>query len=208
MRIRNPSSGNCVLFCHGFPGGNRLPGLRPDGVAVAELDYRGDPEREGTFSFLGCIDDAMEAAEHLRKRYRTLIALGYSAGGLYVLNAARRHSGLFDRIVLLNPVVDARVFLDRTLMDALWESARKTLRLKDLESYDGEIELLIERHNPMQFADEMDNLTIVQSTDDEILDPSTARSFARLSGGEYVRMDGKGHELDGAEPELINALDS
>ena len=138
-----------LLFCHGFPGSSRLERLHSNiknkYTSVVEINYRGDKKSEGKFSFLGCITDIKTVADFLKKKYKVpLYALGYSMGGLYVCNIINKEPHLFDKIVLLNPVVDSmELFSDKLLMDKLWINAKKILSLNTHNAYKKEIVRLI-----------------------------------------------------------------
>ena len=65
-------------------------------------------------------------------------------GGLYVCNIINKEPHLFDKIVLLNPVVDSmELFSDKLLMDKLWINAKKILSLNTHNAYKKEIVRLI-----------------------------------------------------------------
>ena len=89
------------------------------------------------FSFLGSIKDIRTVATHLKEKYKVpLHALGYSMGGFYVTNIINKEPGIFDHIILLNPVVDTiSLFSNKQLMDQLWEHAKNILSLKPTKDY-------------------------------------------------------------------------
>ncbi|MFH1236704.1 MAG: alpha/beta fold hydrolase [Parcubacteria group bacterium] len=204
-----------VLFCHGFPGTNRMPKLaqvlNERGFGMVELNYRGDKASEGEFSFLGSIEDVEESVKQLRKKFVNvpLTALGFSAGGLYVSIAAHNNPDLFDRIVLLNPLVDASFLSsDNPLMGKLWKEAAAMLTLQEREEYEHEVEIIKTKHNPIDFASEMRTpMVIVQGTDDEVLPVEVVEEFfGRLKGiKEFTWIVGGKHGVEGDEKEIVEA---
>ncbi|MFH1408514.1 MAG: alpha/beta fold hydrolase, partial [Nanoarchaeota archaeon] len=110
-RLYNPefAQDNIVLFCHGFPGSNRLvklhEPLKDAGICLAEINFRGDPQSGGKFSFLGSIEDILQTRDRLRLEYKDtkLSALGYSYGGFCASNILAANPGRFDEVFLLNP---------------------------------------------------------------------------------------------------------
>lgn len=204
-----------VLFCHGFPGSSRLvrlcDNLKTKPISIVEINYRGDKKSEGEFSFLGCIRDIRTVANHLKEKYKVpLHALGYSMGGFYVTNIINKDPHIFKKIILLNPVVDIlALFSNKSLMDKLWRNAENILSLKTTEDYQEEMKLMIINLNPIEFAKKLkSNITIIQSTKDEVLEPKLARRFYNLLNGKknYLEVLNKTHELLGDEKELIDSV--
>ena len=200
-----------VLFCHGFPGSSRLErlhsNLKNKSTSIVEINYRGDKKSEGKFSFLGCVKDIKTVADFLKKTYKLpLYALGYSMGGLYVSNIINKEPYLFNKVVLLNPVVDSKeLFSDKLLMVELWTHAKNILSLKTHKAYKQEIEKLIDDFNPMSFVEKLkSNIIIIQSVCDEVLEPKLARKFYSLLRVEkrYIEILNKKHDLMGDEKEL------
>ena len=204
-----------VLFCHGFPGSSRLvrlcDNLKTKPISIVEINYRGDKKSEGKFSFLGSIKDIRTVANHLKEKYKVpLHALGYSMGGFYVTNIINKDPHIFEKIILLNPVVDIlALFSNKSLMEKLWRNAENILSLKTTEDYQEEMKLMIINLNPIEFAKKLkSNITIIQSTKDEVLEPKLARRFYNLLNGKknYLEVLNKTHELLGDEKELIDSV--
>ena len=204
-----------VLFCHGFPGSSRLvrlcDNLKNSPISLVEINYRGDKKSEGKFSFLGSIKDIRTVANHLKEKYKVpLHALGYSMGGFYVTNIINKDPHIFEKIILLNPVVDIlALFSNKSLMEKLWRNAENILSLKTTEDYNEEIRLVTSKFNPIEFAKKLkSNITIIQSTSDEVLDPKLAKRFYSLLNGEksYLEVPNTTHDLMGDEKELIGAV--
>ena len=204
-----------VLFCHGFPGSSRLvrlcDNLKNSPISLVEINYRGDKKSEGEFSFLGSIKDIRTVANHLKEKYKVpLHALGYSMGGFYVTNIINKDPHIFEKIILLNPVVDIlALFSNKSLMEKLWRNAENILSLKTTEDYQEEMKLMIINLNPIEFAKKLkSNITIIQSTKDEVLEPKLARRFYNLLNGKknYLEVLNKTHELLGDEKELIDSV--
>jgi pimeloyl-ACP methyl ester carboxylesterase len=176
-----------LLFCHGFPGSSRLvrlyDNLKNKSISVVEMNYRGDKKSEGKFSFLGSIKDIKTVASFLKEKYKVpLHALGYSMGGLYVSNIINKEPNVFEKVILLNPVVDSKaLFSDKPLMSELWKHAKIILSLKSLENYEEEISRIISELNPIGFVEKLkSNIIIIQSTNDEVLEPKLAKKFYNL----------------------------
>ena len=204
-----------LLFCHGFPGSSRLvrlyDNLKNKSISVVEMNYRGDKKSEGRFSFLGSIKDIETVANFLKEKYKVpLHALGYSMGGLYVSNIINKYPNFFEKVILLNPVVDSMApFSDKPLMDELWKNAKNILSISSRETYEEEISKIISELNPIGFVEKLkSNIIIIQSTSDEVLDPKLAKKFYTLLNTEksYVEIPNKTHDLMGDEKELIDAL--
>ena len=52
-------------------------------------------------------------------------------GGFYVSNIINEDPNIFEKVILLNPVVDSMaLFSNKPLMDELWEHAKNILSLK------------------------------------------------------------------------------
>ena len=204
-----------LLFCHGFPGSSRLvrlyDNLKNKSISVVEMNYRGDKKSEGKFSFLGSIKDIKTVASFLKEKYKVpLHALGYSMGGLYVSNIINNEPNIFEKVILLNPVVDSKaLFSDKPLMDELWNHAKIILSLKLPGNYEEEISKIISELNPIGFVEKLkSNVIIIQSTCDEVLEPKLAKKFYSLLNTEksYHEILNKKHDLMGDEKELIDAL--
>ena len=204
-----------ILFCHGFPGSSRLErlyfNLKNKSISIVEINYRGDKRSEGRFSFLGSIKDIEVVANYLNQKFKVpLHVLGYSMGGLYVCNIINKNPHIFDKVVLLNPVVDSMaLFSNKLLMDELWIHANNILSLNVAETYKDEISYLINDLNPIRFAEKLkSNIIIIQSTNDEVLDPKLAKKFYTLlnSKKSYHEIPNKIHGLKGDEKELLVLL--
>ena len=204
-----------ILFCHGFPGSSRLErlyfNLKNKSISIVEINYRGDKRSEGRFSFLGSIKDIEVVANYLNQKFNVpLHVLGYSMGGLYVCNIINKNPHIFDKVVLLNPVVDSMaLFSNKLLMDELWIHANNILSLNVAETYKDEISYLINDLNPVRFAEKLkSNIIIIQSTNDEVLDPKLAKKFYTLlnSKKSYHEIPNKIHGLKGDEKELLVLL--
>ena len=131
-------------------------------------------------------------------------------GGFYVSNIIINDSNVFEKVILLNPVVDSMsLFSNKLLMDELWQHAKNILSLKRPETYKDEIARVISDLNPIGFVKKLkNNIIIIQSTNDEVLEPKLAKKFYSLinSKKSYVEMPNKKHDLIGDEKELIDAL--
>lgn len=206
-----------LLFCHGFPGTNRLTklmqALENEPISVVEINYRGDKKSGGKFSFSGSINDIREVAGYFKTYFDIpLYALGYSMGGLYAANVIKDEPKMFDKAILLNPVVDTEaLFSNKELMDELWMYANNILSLKKPEVYEREIKAVNKYFNPMNFAHELKTpIDIVQSTADEVLSPEPAKDFYSLLNckARYFELPDAKHDLIGNEKQLIDAIRS
>lgn len=204
-----------VLFCHGFPGTDRLSRLKNmvdvETLAIAEMNYRGDRNCEGFFSFLGSMADIHAVALHLKKTYHKPIrAFGLSMGGFYCANLAFRYPELFSDVVLLNAVVNpADLFGNHLLMKELWEVASQMLTLRTQQEYTKEIAEILSAYNPMQFAGVIRcPVRVVQASGDDITPPEFAREFYdKLSCHKtYHEIPNAGHGLQGDEEVLIASI--
>lgn len=209
-----------IVFCHGFPGTNRLhvseekhelaERLTELGIAFLEVAYQGDRNSNGTFSFTGSINDVGAAVcwvEHNHPNVE-IVLLGYSAGGFYALNFAYKHPEQISSLILLNPVVAPSVFSSPNLMPGLWKEARNLLSLQEPEVYNKELDDLRVNHNPCLFVHMLAVPTVLLQADhDEVLNVGMARYFASfVNNGKFIRIKRASHNLFGNEPELITAL--
>ncbi len=204
-----------LLFCHGFPGTNRLVklagSLKDEPVSIIEINYEGDKKSEGKFGFLRSMEDVKRTANYLNNEYgKPVCALGYSMGGLYASNVVRGHTSLFEKAILLNPVIDTpSLFSNDALMKELWMYADKILSLENPNYYEREIRFVNERCNPMDFAKELETpITIVQSAADEVISPETVKEFYSMLNckKKYFELPNAKHDLMGDEEQLIQAI--
>ncbi len=204
-----------LLFCHGFPGTNRLvrlaDSLKNEPVSIIEINYEGDKKSEGKFGFLRSMEDVKRTANYLNNEYgKPVCALGYSMGGLYASNVVRGHTSLFEKAILLNPVIETQsLFSNDVLMKELWGYAEDILSLENPKYYEREIRFVNERCNPMDFAKELETpISIVQSTADEVISPETVKKFYFLLNCKkgYFEVPNAKHDLVGNEEQLIQAI--
>jgi alpha-beta hydrolase superfamily lysophospholipase len=131
-------------------------------------------------------------------------------GGFYVSNIINNEPNVFEKVILLNPVVDSMaLFSNKLLMDELWQHAKNILSLKTPKTYKDEITMVISDLNPIGFVKKIkNNIIIIQSTEDEVLEPKLAKKFYSLINVEksYVEIPNKKHDLMGDEKELLDAL--
>lgn len=205
-----------ILFCHGFPGTNRLDklvyALKDEPISIVEVNYGGDQKSQGRFSFLGSIEDIIAMTNKLDHRYPhiPIHALGYSMGGFYVSNLLNQRPTIFDKAIFLNPVVDTKTFFaDKLLMDELWGYADDVLSLYEHAVYQEEIVHINKNCNPIDFAYKFEIPTsVVQSTADEVLDPAISKKFFNLLCCEkkFYEISGAKHDLAGNEKQLLRAI--
>lgn len=126
LDVRGQDRGNpLLLFLHGGPASPMLPAAwmfqRPleEYFLVAHWDQRGagktyresDPATvRGTLSIDRYVDDAIEVAELLRKRYgkSRIVLVGHSWGSILGMKAALKRPDLFSAYVGVGQVVSAR----------------------------------------------------------------------------------------------------
>jgi pimeloyl-ACP methyl ester carboxylesterase len=114
-----------ILFVHGGPASPAAPSMwqfqRPieEYFTVVQWDQRGagktylenDPEAvAGTLRIQRYVDDAIEVAEHVRKRYgkRKLVLAGHSWGTVVGMRAALQRPDLFHAYVGIGQVINTR----------------------------------------------------------------------------------------------------
>lgn len=126
LNVRGQDRDNpLILFVHGGPAAPVTPTMwqfqRPieEYFTVANWDQRGagktygeaDPEQVApTIRIDRYVDDAIEVAEHLRKRYgkRKLILMGHSWGTIVGMGAALKRPDLFHAYVGIGQVISTR----------------------------------------------------------------------------------------------------
>lgn len=212
----DPSFRRVVLYCHGFPGVNRLLGLRkrlPKGVTLIDVNYRGDKKSGGVFGFRYAIDDVVNAAQYVRVHYKpkSIAAFGYSVGGLYVLNAVRKYPKIFSTLTLLNPLVNTYFLDGAPVMNELWAFTKRTriIRIVSAQVYRNEVRRLHRSYNPILFAHTIKvPITLIQSEKDEVLPAFEAKAFFDLlrTHKRYIVLAGKRHDCTGSEPAIIRAV--
>lgn len=156
-----------ILFVHGGPASPLTPSLwqfqRPleeyftmvtwDQRAAGRTFNLSDPEKiADTIRIPRYIDDAIEVAEHVRKRYgkRKLILMGHSWGTIVGMGAALKRPDLFHAYVGIGQVIDVqeneRISFDYALEQA--RRARNEAAVRALEAiapYPGDTPLTRER---------------------------------------------------------------
>ncbi len=200
-----------ILFCHGFPGTNRVDKLKDNKLGIAEINYRGDKLSDAKFSLIGSMLDIKEVAKNLRKNYpqAQIYGLGYSYGGLCILNIIHELNDIFDKVFLLNSVIDAKFLIENPLIPKLWESAKDVLNLRDDEYYRKEVKLLVKEYNPLDFVKELNTeITIFQATEDEDIPIATTKLFYNNLKGKkkYISIFNRDHDIFGDEKELFEIL--
>lgn len=118
-------SNSIILFVHGGPAAPLIPGIwefqRPieEYFTVVNYDQRGagktyleaDPKSIGaTIHIDRYVDDAIEIAEHIRKRYGKdkLILMGHSWGTIIGMKAALKRPDLFRAYVGIGQVINTK----------------------------------------------------------------------------------------------------
>lgn len=154
LNVRGQDRDNpLVLFVHGGPAAPVTPTMwqfqRPieEYFTVANWDQRGagktygeaDPEQVApTIRIERYVDDAIEVAEHLRKRYgkRKLILMGHSWGTIVGMGAALKRPDLFHAYVGIGQVISTRENERISYEYALAQAKlhKNAEALKDLES--------------------------------------------------------------------------
>ena len=202
-----------IIFAHGFPGTNRLlrliPYLGERRTAWIEVNYRGDKGTRENFSLLGSIEDIIDTTHFVKERFKPsfIYILGYSYGGFCTLNVIKRYPLLYDKVILLNPVLDGEFFKNHPIMPILWNEAKKILSLREEEFYKREIEEIIKNYNPLRFKNQISTkLFLIQSTEDALCPISLAKEFANYTNTTLIPLPQKPHDLEGDE--LIDVLSS
>lgn len=156
-----------ILFVHGGPAAPITPTMwqfqRPieEYFTVANYDQRGagktygeaDPETVGkTIRIARYVDDLLEVAEHLRKRYgqRKLVLMAHSWGTIPALAAARKRPDLFHAYVGIGQVISVRenerIGFEYALEQARLHDNQEALReLQSIAPYPGDQPITRER---------------------------------------------------------------
>lgn len=164
-----------LVHFHGFPGNNRLkeliPILKDNEISVAEANFRGDPNCEGHFSFLGSISDSKIILNDLKNKFPSsqIIPLGFSVGGFYLLNALPTIN-FISKIILLAPLVNCKLLLNQSLFKKLWPLAKQTLKLKTEDFYQKEVQQCLKNcHIDHLIKTHSQELDLIASENDNII---------------------------------------
>ena len=168
ISVRGQAGANpMILFVHGGPASPVTPTMwqfqRPieEYFTVANYDQRGagktygetDPEAVGgTIRIERYVDDAIEVAEHLRRRYgkRKLILMGHSWGTIIAMKAALKRPDLFHAYVGIGQVISTRenerISFDYAMAQARAHDNQEALRdLASIAPYPGKQPITRER---------------------------------------------------------------
>ena len=168
ISVRGQDRGNpVILFVHGGPASPLIPTMwefqRPleDYFTVVNYDQRGagktflanDPgEVAGTLQIDRYVDDAIEIAEYVRKRYHKdkLILVGHSWGTVVGMGAALKRPDLFHAYVGIGQVVNVRdnerISFDYGLAQAReHHNAKAIAELESIAPYPGDQPITRER---------------------------------------------------------------
>ncbi|HBZ06961.1 MAG TPA: alpha/beta hydrolase [Massilia sp.] len=168
LNVRGQDRGNpIILFVHGGPAAPVTPTMwqfqRPieEYFTVVNWDQRGagktygetDPDAVApTIRIARYVDDAIEVAEHIRKRYgkRKLVLMGHSWGTIVGMGAALKRPDLFHAYVGIGQVISTRenerISYEYALAQA--KQHKNEEALKDLQSiapYPGDTPITRER---------------------------------------------------------------
>ncbi len=168
LNVRGQDRDNpIILFVHGGPAAPVTPTMwqfqRPieEYFTVVNWDQRGagksygetDPEQVGpTIRIERYVDDAIEVAEHIRKRYgkRKLILMGHSWGTIVGMGAALKRPDLFHAYVGIGQVISTRenerISYDYALAQAKLHNNEEALNdLQSIAPYPGDQPITRER---------------------------------------------------------------
>ncbi len=168
LNVRGQDRDNpLILFVHGGPAAPVTPTMwqfqRPieEYFTVANWDQRGagktygeaDPEQVApTIRIERYVDDAIEVAEHLRKRYgkRKIILMGHSWGTIVGMGAALKRPDLFHAYVGIGQVISTRenerISFEYALAQAkLHKNAEALKELESIAPYPGDQPITRER---------------------------------------------------------------
>ena len=168
INVRGQDRANpMILFVHGGPASPVTPTMwqfqRPieEYFTVANYDQRGagktygesDPQAvAGTLHIDRYVDDAIEVAEHLRRRYghKKLILMGHSWGTIIGMKAALKRPDLFYAYVGIGQVINTRenerIGVDYALAQARTHGNQEALQdLASIAPYPGDQPITRER---------------------------------------------------------------
>ena len=168
LNVRGQDRGNpIILFVHGGPAAPVTPTMwqfqRPieEYFTVVNWDQRGagksygetDPEQVGpTIRIARYVDDTIEVAEHIRKRYgkRKLVLMGHSWGTIVGMGAALKRPDLFHAYVGIGQVIitreNERISYDYALAQAKQHGNEEALKdLQSIAPYPGDTPITRER---------------------------------------------------------------
>ncbi|KRD39411.1 alpha/beta hydrolase [Lysobacter sp. Root916] len=168
VNVRGQDKANpMILFVHGGPASPLIPGMwqfqRPleEYFTVVNWDQRGagktytqqDPNGYAdTLHIERYVDDAIEVAEHLRKRYgkRKLVLMGHSWGTIVGMQAALKRPDLFYAYIGIGQVINVRenerISFDHGLRQATAEGNQEAIKeMQAIAPYPGDQPITRER---------------------------------------------------------------
>ena len=174
----------CVIFLHGFPGGNRnddfAHALCRIGCVVLVLHHRGAWGSPGTYLVSNCIEDIKALAEHVRSEEfvnEYLVApdqiylFGHSMGGNNALNAGKDLPWL--RGIMIMAPYDSTCYIRSgkpELLKDLMNTGAKFLKCDGAEALFADIHLHVEDWNFASTASLLkdQNLLIISGSYDDV----------------------------------------
>ena len=185
-----------VVFCHGIPGGPRIPGDRgyaelaelfsSRGLSALFFNFRGVGESGGSFSFSGWCQDLEAVIEYAASDLAPRVVLvGFSGGAVVSAKvAAVDRLGAIDKVVL---AACPAGFSDRKYAKALAEVIKQSHEMGALKAigYRTEDEMVedIELHDPLRWVGRIEGkpVLIIHGACDELVPLECAHALFRAA---------------------------
>ncbi len=185
-----------IVFCHGIPGGPRIPGDRgyaelaelfsSRGLSALIFNFRGVGESSGSFSFSGWCHDLEAIVEYAASALALRVVLvGFSGGAVVSAKvAAIDRLGVIDKVVL---AACPAGFSDRKRAKALAEVIKQSHEIGALKAieYRTENEMVedIALHDPLRWVGRIKNkpVLIIHGACDELVPLECAHALFRAA---------------------------
>jgi len=215
-----------LCLCHGIPRGGPPDPSDPGYPALAErfsqagfltaiFNFRGTGDSEGNFDIAGWTKDLVAALDHLGNMNevdrRKISVMGFSAGAAVSVYVASRDSRISSLITLACPA-QFRFATDHQSAESAIAQFRHIGIIKD-ESFPPSLAAWMAGFNevkPIEWIDKVSPrpLLIIHGTQDDVVDPISARALYERAGEpkEIMLIEGAGHRLRLVEQAMDGAL--
>ncbi|MGQ9542637.1 MAG: alpha/beta hydrolase [Candidatus Bathyarchaeia archaeon] len=212
--VEKPSS---VLILHGFPGIEKnydlAYALCQNGLASMIFHYRGCWGSGGTYSFLGCLDDAVKAMEELTRREDVcgdnVAVVGHSFGGLVAIHLSA-HTKKARATVAISPLANIEENLPIQSRKLIFRRGIPFVKGLTMRRAMTEFDTIARSHDPITYVNEVSPSPIlfIHGSDDDIVPPKCSLDLFRKAGEpkDLLIVRGVDHIFAGRRRAVINRI--